>query len=476
MTQTTETTKTIQMLPIEYLSSHPQNPRKDLGDLQELTDSIRENGILQNLTVTPWIGEVTGKVLENTYKVIIGHRRLAAAKLAGLTHVPCVVANMTPAEQIKTMLMENMQRVDLTPLEQADGFQMMMDLGVTLDEIARESGFSQTTVRRRLKLRELDRQILEERLTQGATLMDLVKLEQLEDEKVRNKVLKTVGTNNFEYELRKALNAQACKQNKPLWIELLDSFAQRITKEEVNSRKWSYAGWHSLAEDPKEYKKPEDTDRETYGYVMDSTSFSLRTLRPDADQIEGAEAERSELEQQVENMEEALEESSVTAYELRLEFVKATTLKKKHVPDAINYLLSAMGEGETPKIATLSDVLGIQADLDWKEKREARQEAYSKLLKENPDKALLFMAYAISGDDSNTDYVATSWRRDQFPLFYDNDRLNRLYDFLELLGYQISDEERLLMSGEHPAFAPGKEQQANEPDEDEDEYEEDADD
>ena len=141
--------------------------------------------------------------MENTYKVIIGHRRLAAAKLARLTHVPCVVANMTPAEQIKTMLMENMQRVDLTPLEQADGFQMMMDLGVTLDEIARESGFSQTTVRRRLKLRELDRQILEERLTQGATLMDLVKLEQLEDEKVRNKVLETVGTNNFEYELRK---------------------------------------------------------------------------------------------------------------------------------------------------------------------------------------------------------------------------------------------------------------------------------
>lgn len=196
----------------------------------------------------------------------------------------------------------------------------------------------------------------------------------------------------------------------------------------------------------------------------------------DADQIEGAEAERSELEQQVENMEEALEESSVTAYELRLEFVKATTLKKKHVPDAINYLLSAMGEGETPKIATLSDVLGIQADLDWKEKSKARQEAYSKLLAENPDKALLFMAYAISGDDSNTDYVATSWRNDQFPVFCDNDRLNRLYDFLELLGYQISDEERLLMSGEHPAFAPGNEQQANEPDEDEDDYEEDADD
>lgn len=83
MTQTTETTKTIQMLPIEYLSSHPQNPRKDLGDLQELTESIRENGILQNLTVTPWLGEVTGKVLENTYKVIIGHLAGGRSKAQG---------------------------------------------------------------------------------------------------------------------------------------------------------------------------------------------------------------------------------------------------------------------------------------------------------------------------------------------------------------------------------------------------------
>lgn len=56
-------TQAIQMMPVGQLRQHPQNPRKDLGDLSELTDSIRENGILQNLTITPWIGEVTGDVL-----------------------------------------------------------------------------------------------------------------------------------------------------------------------------------------------------------------------------------------------------------------------------------------------------------------------------------------------------------------------------------------------------------------------------
>lgn len=76
-----ETTKTIQMLPVAELKAHPQNPRRDLGDLTELADSIRENGVLQNLTVVPWLGEVTGQPTGD-YKVIIGHRRLAAAKQA----------------------------------------------------------------------------------------------------------------------------------------------------------------------------------------------------------------------------------------------------------------------------------------------------------------------------------------------------------------------------------------------------------
>lgn len=60
-------TQAIQMMPVGQLRQHPQNPRKDLGDLSELTDSIRENGILQNLTITPYVGEVTGTVLEDTY-------------------------------------------------------------------------------------------------------------------------------------------------------------------------------------------------------------------------------------------------------------------------------------------------------------------------------------------------------------------------------------------------------------------------
>ena len=112
----------IKMIPIGDLMHHPENPRKDLGDLEELTASIKENGILQNLTVVPDLEKCK-------YLVVIGNRRFEAAKAAGLVELPCVISDMDHRTQIATMLEENMQRADLTVYEQAQGFQMMMDLG-----------------------------------------------------------------------------------------------------------------------------------------------------------------------------------------------------------------------------------------------------------------------------------------------------------------------------------------------------------
>ena len=115
----------ITMIKVEQLYHHPENPRKDLGDISELTESIRKNGIMQNLTV------VKNQFVPDMYTVVIGNRRMEAAKAAGLDAVPCVISDMGPREQIATMLEENMQRSDLSLYEQAQGFQMMMDLGYT---------------------------------------------------------------------------------------------------------------------------------------------------------------------------------------------------------------------------------------------------------------------------------------------------------------------------------------------------------
>ena len=186
------------------LFPHPDNPRKDLGDLTELTDSIKTNGVLQNLTVVPRSGE--------DYTVIIGHRRLAAAKLAGLEEMPCVITEMTPQQQLKTMLVENMQRSDLTVYEQAQGFQLMLDMGETVDTIARDSGFSASTIRRRVKLLELDQDKFRKAEARGATLSDYLELDKIEDPQLKNEVLDAIGTANFKNKLSAAIDEEKLRK------------------------------------------------------------------------------------------------------------------------------------------------------------------------------------------------------------------------------------------------------------------------
>ena len=194
-------------LKIEDLVPHPRNPRKNLGDLAELTESIKKNGVMQNLTVVPWVSEMTGDTEEGKYTVIIGHRRMAAAKAAGLCELPCIIKELTPAEQMAMMLAENMQRNSLTPVEQAEGVQMMLDLGESVKEISDKTGFSESTVRRRIKLLELDIKRLRESEKRGATLEDYEKLFKIEDQKSRNSLIDKIGTNNFNMELENAVRA-----------------------------------------------------------------------------------------------------------------------------------------------------------------------------------------------------------------------------------------------------------------------------
>jgi len=183
---------------VDKLVPHPKNPRQELGDITELTESIRVNGIRQNLTVIPFTGA------GERYTVIIGHRRLAAAKKAGLTEVPCVVTEMDEKEQIATMLLENMQRTDLTIYEQSQGVQMMFDLGISVGEIAQQTGFSRSTVERRLKFASLGDKGKDPQIS----FEDVVKAHKVKDKEKRQEVLEYIGTSNFNWVLNCALDDQ----------------------------------------------------------------------------------------------------------------------------------------------------------------------------------------------------------------------------------------------------------------------------
>ena len=183
-----------ELIEVGVIHHHPENPRKDLGDLSELTESIKKNGIMQNLTIIPGWTDNQGKKYKSGYTLLIGHRRYEAAKEAGLKEVPCrVIQDLSDREQLSIMLEENMQRSDLTAWEQAKGFQMMLDLGETVDSLADKTGFSKSTIYHRVNIAKLDMDLVKEKEDDESfqlTFDCLYELEKVKDIETRNKILK----------------------------------------------------------------------------------------------------------------------------------------------------------------------------------------------------------------------------------------------------------------------------------------------
>lgn len=197
----------IRNVPVAQIDPHPRNPRRDVGDVADLVRSIKAKGIRQNLTVVPYCPDTSHTDADDQatltpytgaagngyvctlhkrtarYRVVIGHRRFAAAKVAGLDTVPAHVdSDLTLAEQIELMVLENVQRMDLTPVEEAEGYQQLLDLGMPDTKIARATGRALKTVRARLALFTLP-EIARERIHAGqASLLDATELEKLADD------------------------------------------------------------------------------------------------------------------------------------------------------------------------------------------------------------------------------------------------------------------------------------------------------
>jgi ParB family chromosome partitioning protein len=132
------------LIPIEDIEPNPDQPRRALGDLAELTASIREKGILEPLLVR----KVGGR-----FEIIAGERRYRAAVEAGLGEVPCVVRETSDAEMMELALVENLQRKDLTPFEEADGLKVLAEkYGYTHEAMAEKLGKSRSTITESLSL------------------------------------------------------------------------------------------------------------------------------------------------------------------------------------------------------------------------------------------------------------------------------------------------------------------------------------
>ena len=479
----------IVMIPVNQIHPHPKNPRKNIGDVTELANSIKAKGVLQNLTVVPghWMtheewAEISARYKENPteedrqlmnsrwldtgYTVIIGHRRLAGSKQAGLVEVPCVVADLTDREQFDTMMVENVQRADLTIFEQAQGFQMMLDMGGTVESVAEQTGFSQSTVRSRLKLMKLDQTKLQQSMEREATLSDYMELDKIEDPKLRDKVLESIGTSNFRSELASALAKERTKRKMAEWIAYVSPFAEKVEKQD--NKTMEYVRVLNSYNDPAEkgWEPPTDTDTTKYFYRVEASYgvYLYREKIVDADEEERKRQKQAEAQQAFDRKKDEFEEISDRHYSLRNSFLMEFGAGKKYSVSIMQFALqtivrTAPGYGYKIDWQLLADLLDIRMDDDQKKVDPIE---YAAAIKERPEYSLLVTAYAALAQDGDK-YWDWHWCGNERCFYYEgNDKLDLIYQMLTQLGYEMSDEEIAMQKGTHELF--------DEPETDEDDF------
>lgn len=426
-------------IEVTKLLQHPDNPRKNIGDVTELAESIKARGILQNLTVVP---------AENgMYTVIIGHRRLAAAKQAGLTEVPCAVVDMDYKTQLSTMLLENMQRSDLTVYEQAQGMQMMFDLGVPVAEIVEKTGFAETTVRKRLKIATLPTEQMQQAVERGGTLENYVQIADIKDEKERRELLKVVGTREFEFSLTRAKRRQIEAEKTPLVKAELKAIGAKAVKNQIYSSAYDWIERCEIA-DWKEgtFKKPKNKEN----FFWEISYGTVYLMRKKAKASKRKE-EKSECELRIDSANRELMRLTKTAYECRVNFVKNFTAVEKHKETIIKWLVMFAG-CEITDYCTY-DRAYINSEIGADEKEHYVDAPKWRQFIAEDKRAPIVVAYALAGDDENNGYYTAGWyasnNAKSAPEYRGNQSLDRIYEFLCELGYEMSETELQLQSGEH---------------------------
>lgn len=183
------------IIPINRIEPNPEQPRTEIGDLTELTNSIKQNGVLEPLLVKP-------NPNSGIWMIIAGERRWRASKLAGLEEVPCIEMDLDEKTIAEVALIENLQRKDLNIWEEADGLKVLSEkFSYTHDEIAKKISKSRTTVTESMAIAGLPEKIREKcrlgNITAKSTLLEIARQF---DEKAMFDFLERIQTDNLKRE------------------------------------------------------------------------------------------------------------------------------------------------------------------------------------------------------------------------------------------------------------------------------------
>ena len=212
--------KDAQEMPVEEIVPNPFQPRKTFYNesLQELANSIKEFGVIQPLIVR--------KNEAGAYELVAGERRLRASKLAGLTHVPVIVKDFDDKEMAELAMIENLQREDLHFLEEAEGFQQLIqNFSFTQEELARRMGKNQSTIANKLRLLKLGPEVRQVIIEQNLTERHARSLLKLEDNRLQLEVLEIIK--------EKGLNV---RETEELIEEFLEDIAKQVEEKKTPKR------------------------------------------------------------------------------------------------------------------------------------------------------------------------------------------------------------------------------------------------
>ena len=439
-------------MPIEYLVPHPQNPRKDLGDLEELTASIKENGIYQNLTVIPINEEAPDE--EPKYMVVIGHRRLEAAKRAGLKEVPCaIVRDLSETRQLQIMLLENMQRSDLTVYEQAQGFQQLLDFGMDIEDISQQSGFSKSTIRRRLEIAKLDQNKLKKiSSTRQLSLKEFDALAKIKNLEARNEAMEKIGTNDFSLAVTRAMDKEKLAAAMPVFLADMERLGIKKFPDSANKYSSKYRRVGSL--DLYEYEVTKDKiPKKTAGVYYEASyprnvEFYVKETKK-AKIIEKS-AKEVEKEKRIKEAWFKVDAMAATHYELRKAFMEnfKATIKQHELVLMGAYSVAVLQGVTYMGLGSVNKEAGIDSKyFDPKRDEKAVKLAFDGYF---DIQQCANVIYKLFGDSEKEKYTNNS--RFGYPTYKINPRLEALYHWLVALGYQMSSEEKLLATGQHEVF------------------------
>lgn len=442
----------------EHIRPHPENPRKNLGDLSELTESIKKNGVLQNLTVVPVDGE------PGEYMTLIGHRRYAAGILAEVAEFPCQIKEgLSRREQVSIMLEENMQRNDLTIYEQAQGFQLMLDLGETEDTIAEKTGFSKTTVRHRLNIAKLDQKELQKKEQDECfqlTLRDLYELEKVKDVKARNRILKE--SNNSRDLVSRAKNAVSeakRKDNEKAIAAMLKKLGVKKAPKEVENEMWS-GKWKTVKEfeldkdAPKQIKLPKEEGELLY-VVWYRELKVIKKAPKEKRELSAQEKEKKEKDKVKRQIKAILKESSARRKEFIQDIISGKISAVKDEDKIKDTIWAAMMSLSTFAYASSLRKFFLDKD-EYQCTEEEKQEAQKKV----ESLSTLHQMMIILNDSMKSTNETYDYHGKFNPA--KGAALLKGYEALEPYGWYFeSEDEKKVLDGTHELYV----REENEPEE-----------